>query len=418
MKIVHILIIGAICFASCKKDDSSSDITLLDGPPLSFDLLEVPNGGTEAELTPTLSWESAKNPRGGVVTYDLYLDDNVNPTTLIMGGIGNTSFELIENLQLLTDYHWKVVAKDANGKISQSPIHKFTTRYYRFSDAPVAASTDFSPRYGLTSSVFDDKMWVFGGREIGMASKNDVWYSNNGIDWTKVTQVTSFTEAWGHSTVVFDDKLWAIAGTKVGGFTINSKSEIWYSSDGANWTAATLDGPFSKRLGHTTIIFDDKMWVIGGSGFLSNSDVWNSSDGIEWTEVTSTAAFSNRIWHSSVVFKDKMWVIGGSSKNDVWYSSDGVNWTEATAAAPFSRRRGHTSVVFDNKIWVIGGQGVVDTDVSNDVWYSSDGINWTEATTDSFSGRWGHTSVVFDNTIWVIGGWDENGQKNDVWALD
>ena len=81
---------------------------------------------------------------------------------------------------------------------------------------------------------------------------------------------------------------------------------------------------------------------------------------MDWTQATTSAGWSARQWHTSVVFDNKIWVIGGcenssSYKNDVWYSTDGVNWTQATANAGWSARYGHTSVVFNNKIWVIGG---------------------------------------------------------------
>ena len=45
------------------------------------------------------------------------------------------------------------------------------------------------------------------------------------------------------------------------------------------------------------------------------------------TPVTAAAAFSGRSSHTTAVFDNKMWVIGGfddSNKNDVWYSADGL----------------------------------------------------------------------------------------------
>src|SRR5688572_5360766 len=94
--------------------------------------------------------------------------------------------------------------------------------------------------------------------------------------------------------------------------------------------------------------------------------------GVDWEQATGAAAFSGRYRHSSVVFNNKLWVIGGFGsngglKNDVWSSPDGVNWTQATGAAPFSARQGHTSVVFNNKIWVIGGDSGVGGGHKNDV---------------------------------------------------
>jgi len=232
--------------------------------------------------------------------------------------------------------------------------------------------------------------------------------------WTRATANASFSGRRGHASVVFDNKMWVIGGQDTGGAYRN---DVWYSSDGATWTQATASASFSKRFYHTSVVFDNKMWVIGGyNNSVNFNDVWYSSDGVTWTRATANASFSGRRGHASVVFDNKMWVIGGyngsSNLNDVWYSSDGATWTQATASASFSGRSIHTSVVFDNKMWVIGGY---DTANLNDVWYSSDGATWTRATANaSFSGRERHTSVVFDNKMWVIGGYD-TANLNDVW---
>lgn len=162
------------------------------------------------------------------------------------------------------------------------------------------------------------------------------------------------------------------------------------------------------------------MWILGGCDTLTHrmNDVWFSSDGINWTCVTDSAQWSRRELHSSVVFANKIWVLGGltdkGSTSDVWYSSDGKDWTCVTAAAPW-KRYGHTSLVYDNKIWILGGSSGLE--VYNDVWHTTDGINWHQ---DHESASWGkrllHTSVVFNNSIMIIGGQNlEPSYFNDVW---
>jgi len=136
-----------------------------------------------------------------------------------------------------------------------------------------------------------------------------------------------------------------------------------------------------------------------------------------WTQATSSASWSTRSYHTSVVYDNKMWIIGGygvsGPKNDVWYSSDGITWTQATSSASWSARDSHTSVVYDNKMWVIGGYA--SSSYKNDVWYSINGITWTQAPSAPWSARCFHTSVVYDNKMWVMGGAISGGSKNDVW---
>ena len=80
--------------------------------------------------------------------------------------------------------------------------------------------------------------------------------------------------------------------------------------------------------------------------------------------------------HSTVVFDDKMWVIAGGTRGnvykDVWYSSDGINWHELEGEIPWEGRFDHATVVFDNKIWIIAGShytfGGLHIGGHDDVW--------------------------------------------------
>lgn len=270
----YILIIGACLFSlsmSCKKIDDRApmEIALQNEPPLSFNLVDVPDDATEVDVTSTLSWESAKNPKGREVGYDLYLDTEVNPKKLYESNIDGTSFELTNRLHLLTEYYWKVVAKDADCKTAQSAIHKFTTRNLSFQSEPVTEAADFSKRSSHTATVFKDKIWIIGG--VGdNGRKNDVWQSDNGVTWKEVTSSAPFSPRRSHATVVFKDKLCVIGGNA--GVPEEAENDVWYSEDGSTWIQATPNASFSPRRGHATVVYDDKIWVIGGiaEDWLSN----------------------------------------------------------------------------------------------------------------------------------------------------
>ena len=281
-------------------------------------------------------------------------------------------------------------------------------------------ATKFSPRTDHSSVIFDDKIWVIGGLGTGSGFKNDVWYSSDGLNWTEATVSANFSPRKKHTSVVYDNNIWVVAGYDGSPKPNDYKNDVWYSSDGVSWFQATSSANFSSRQMHTSTVFDNRKWVIGGWNFIERNDVWHSENGTNWIQASPTSNFSPRSAHTTVVFDSKIWVIGGANKissdyyNDVWYSSDGINWVQANFSADFSPRVLHSSVVFDNKIWIIGG-GEPGRNLKNDVWYSNDGLNWIQATASAnFSPRYGHTSVVFDNKIWVIGG-VENEYKNDVW---
>lgn len=146
---------------------------------------------------------------------------------------------------------------------------------------------------------------------------------------------------------------------------------------GTDWTEATASAAWAQRNGHTSVVYNGKIWVMGGDagGFEATryNDVWSSIDGVTWTQATSSAGWDARSYPASVVHDGKIWVmggsVGGSMKNDVWYSTSGVTWTRATSAAGWSARHSHTSIVQDDKIWVLGGSAGSGT-YKNDIWYS------------------------------------------------
>jgi hypothetical protein len=286
------------------------------------------------------------------------------------------------------DYHFKYRVCIENNTIKRGDTYKYVdvvaaspTIAGMFKKA--TSTAEFGQRYSHTSVVFNNKMWVISGyiwTGNGGEMPSYVWYSEDGISWLPAAQQPASLWMYQHTSLVFDSKMWIIGGSD-GSRCLN---EVWFSSDGITWTRAISTAQFPPRVCHTSVVFNNRMWVIGGydNAYVSN-DVWYSTDGITWIQATDNAGFSPRCGHSSVVFDNKMWVIGGdnmffnnlynTSYNDVWYSADGVTWKQATGNAGFSPRGGHSSVVFDNKMWVIAGRASLDTmafGCYSDVWYS------------------------------------------------
>jgi len=412
----YLLIIAIIINITGCGNGGDEIITLANQPPNSFSLLTVNNGEGDVSLKPTLTWSVATDPDHDPITYDLILDNNINPVTVIASDLTETEFTFSTSIQFSEVFYWKVIAKDNMGNSTSSNVFSFSS-IELFSQ--VTDNAAFSGRLGHSSVVFEDKVWVIGGAPHPGNRVNDVWSSIDGGLWNQVTPSAAFPSRASHTSVEFDNKLWVI-----GGYASNYTNDIWSSNDGVNWTNVSSNIPFIARDNHTTVVFDNKIWVMGGeSGSLQIlDDVWNSSDGITWEQVNTVGTFPPKSRHSAVVFDNKIWLIAGlgidGSKKGVWNSSDGITWSEVTAATPFVSRYYHTTTAFDNKLWVIGG--ITSGNIFlNDVWSSNDGINWTEITSSApFSKRDYHTSIVFDNKLWVIGGRDANARKNDVWLMN
>ena len=218
----------------------------------------------------------------------------------------------------------------------------------------------------------------------------------------------------GHQAVVFQNKLWVMGGNSIDG---GYRNDVWSSVDGTTWVLETAGAGWSGRFSHQAVAFDNKLWVMGGSDGSLRNDVWSSVDGTTWVQETANAGWSGRGRHQAVVFQNKLWVMGGSGtgyRNDVWSSVDGVTWVQETANAGWSPRRYHQTVVFQNRLLVMGGY---DGSRHNDVWSSVDGKTWVLETAGAgWSPRFSYQAVVFQNRLWVMGGYD-GSYRNDVWRM-
>lgn len=254
-----------------------------------------------------------------------------------------------------------------------------------------------------------------------------------GFNWYQAsTTAPAFSGRWLHSSVVYNGNMWVISGDNVGGGFTGGLNDVWSSPDGKTWNQATVSAAFPARSGGKSVTFNDgsgnAMWLISGldPAFNPLPDVWKSTDGITWSAATTTGAFGGRLFHDCVVYGSpaSIWVIAGQNPaflNDVWSSPDGINWTQKTAAAAFNARLGHTVVSFGGLMYLIGGLDGAPT-YYNDVWSSPDGITWTQvlangpASSTQFPGRYGHTCLVYNGALWVIGGYSSTGPVNDVWT--
>ena len=278
----------------------------------------------------------------------------------------------------------------------------------------------FDPRENAQAVAAGGQMILVGG--LGSLN-NDVWVSSDGASWSAATTAAGFSGRFGHTSLAFNSELWVI-----GGFDGTSRSDVWSSSDKINWNEPTANAAFGARHLHTSVVFnpstgsdqDGKMWVIGGVDDSNGpkNDVWSSSDGISWNQSIANAPWSARYSHASYVMGGKIWVVGGTDGthlfNDVWSSFDGQTWTRATNSADFSARKGLSGVVYNGAAYVIGGQDA--NGFLNDMWYSYDGAIWKKSVLKNgqFTARANHSSVVFNNAIWVIAG-NSGTRMNDVW---
>ena len=225
----------------------------------------------------------------------------------------------------------------------------------------------------------------------------------------------------------------------LGGEDTNYHNDVWVSAEGRNWIKVA-DAPWSARTRHQMVVYQGRMYVLGGWQGTSSSDgnslndVWSSADGKNWRP-EADAPWSARNAHQLVAYNGRMYVLGGATGfesgflNDVWSWAKGESWTEE-AAADWSARSEHQAVSHNSRLYVLGGWDNDDAP-RNDVWSSVDGENWQQEkanNTDNsvdWTRRRSHQAMLHNGRIYVMGGWGYNptyngvggqGVLNDVWS--
>jgi leucine-zipper-like transcriptional regulator 1 len=192
------------------------------------------------------------------------------------------------------------------------------------------------------------------------------------------------------------------------------------------WELKSDNPGWSGRYDHASVVFEDKLWVLGGydpylRGKQDNylEDVWSSSDGVDWELMTNDAVWHGRRGHAVVAFNDALYLLGGFTvdeesgargySNEIFTSNDGVTWTQVSVSgSQWSSRMNHAAHVVDvngtETLYVFGGfrNGM---DYLDDLWKTTNGTNWTKVSTASLpGGRASFSSMVDGGKLYLQGG--------------
>ncbi len=199
------------------------------------------------------------------------------------------------------------------------------------------ARASWSPRLAAGAIAFQDKMWILGGIEnyfLGddTSLRNDVWCSTDGETWELATEQAPWSPRAFHQAVVLDGKMWVFGGGNYvpRHFALN---DVWCSEDGVEWTLVRENAPWEPRLWFSSVVYRNRIWVLGGWSQEEGNmgDVWCSADGEHWTCLKSEVLWRPRHEHSAFVFQDRIWVAGGHAaplSSEVWSLHLPVGWCE------------------------------------------------------------------------------------------
>lgn len=319
--------------------------------------------------------------------------------------------------------HVPIEVTAADGVTKKTYTFKVTRAHATPNWVRLRETSVWKPRDSAGEVVHDGKMWMFGGYLPELVG--DVWNSTDGIEWIKVGDLPNPAGVNIPIALSYRGRMW-----------VSTQDGKFYSSrDGVQWDVVLEEAPWSKRYAAGHVVFNDRMWVLGGAGGAqpgakpgAKNDVWSSTDGVNWTLELAEAPWSPRqLFGNVAVFRGRMYIAGGGITSyqpfkgyrDVWSSPDGKNWTKETDLAPWPGRIWSNVAVYRGRLWLIGGfRGQPTWQNFADVWYSNDGATWQQLVTDDiWSPRHEISIYTHNDQLWVVGGnaWP---LQNDVWRLD
>jgi hypothetical protein len=124
------------------------------------------------------------------------------------------------------------------------------------------------------SAVMNGRIWILGGGTYDTPTTpkrnfyNDVWSSADGIHWTEHTKSAAWPARQYHDVAVWDNKLWVAEGYAAPG---GNRKDVWYSENGKDWTELP-NTPWKPRHAASIFVHVGHLWMVAGNNM--ESDVW------------------------------------------------------------------------------------------------------------------------------------------------
>jgi hypothetical protein len=134
-------------------------------------------------------------------------------------------------------------------------------------------------RWDFASAVFNNKLWVIGGMDLTGKTYNDVWSSKDGIIWDLVNKNPPFASRQGFLIFDYEAMLWVVGRLNTPEYG-KGANDVWYSDDGINWKKTEKDPLWPGREDAGAVVFNNKIWILGGmdKNWKWKNDVWATSN--------------------------------------------------------------------------------------------------------------------------------------------
>ena len=292
-------------------------------------------------------------------------------------------------------------------------------------------TTSISARDSGTASIQDNYLYLFGGY-TGSNLNELIKYDLIAHTHTTISQ----SGTWPSARRDIQAKPVTIGNTfyLIGGYISGSITEIW---------RYTLDNTPNKLKHSSSVLNgDETVTIFGGSNgnvyynsiynfnLVSNSwsysTVVNDSNASDIEHGNSSGAPSPRDGHTSVKYNNKMYMFGGKDGSttyyDTWeYDLTSTTWTKKALAPSSYARYEHTSIIYNGDMYIFGGydgtnyfNNILKYDITNDTW-----SEYNDGTTSGTpTARYGHISAIMQNEMIIFSGTTQSGHVEDSYMFN
>jgi hypothetical protein len=241
--------------------------------------------------------------------------------------------------------------------------------------------------------VFLDKPSITSSYRLTVKAANDEWAVEQRTVHVAQAGWNLQTLPQGFPTLLLTIDEKASLPHKMYGVFVDSagKPSLWSSPSGfADWQL--IDEPFPRGMEFSPgVVYRGRLWLVGGSSVHPNqtsNKVWSFDPSIPAWKQEKDAPFPARMGHSCVVFQDRIWVLGGVSKNrslqDVWSYGEQEDAWKPHGNAAWPARCMFAAVVTpphslfaQPRLWIYGGKPTANELVfNNEIWWTEDGQKW------------------------------------------
>lgn len=232
------------------------------------------------------------------------------------------------------------------------------------------------------STVYDNRIYVFGGYNGTSNRLGDYLVSNDAKNWKvypnlKDVKGNIIPARNSGAFIQFNNGVYLTGGRD----STRYFNDVYYTQDMVNYTKRN-DLPFQGRDAFAAVVFAEKVWILGGRTETATftNDVYSTADMVNFQKKSNIPWKARNAFVGGVI-DGKMFIFGGSSSsgklNDIWYTSDGENWEEVKIDNGLPGVSYAAICNIDNKHIIVAG-GSATSSVSNKCWLTSNGISWTE----------------------------------------